>query len=212
MDIKKIDNEVSKYGFCLRGVVSLSGQKTGILVGNIGSALWPFFEPYSQVGENPLDDWTRKTLQDIANDVGADILFPFDGPPFHPFQRWAQEAEPVFPSPIGPLVHPLYGMWHAYRGIFVFNEEVKGDLQKSGPSPCESCEEKPCLSTCPVGAFAMTEGYDVPACTGYLRKTDGVDCLTGGCVARRACPIGQDYIYTKEMAQFHMRQFLRVYG
>ena len=47
--------------------------------------------------------------------VGAAPIYPFGGPPYWPFQRWAQRAEAVFPSPLGILIHPEYGLWHAYR-------------------------------------------------------------------------------------------------
>ena len=40
-------------------------------------------------------------------------LFPFGGPPHFPFQQWARRAEPVHPSPIGLLIHPIYGLWHS---------------------------------------------------------------------------------------------------
>jgi hypothetical protein len=61
-----------------------------------------------------------------------------------------------------------------------------------------------------VNAFG-NDGYDVPSCTHHIASDDGVDCLTGGCLARRACPVGKDYHYADEQMGFHMRAFLRAH-
>jgi hypothetical protein len=125
-----------------------------------------------------------------------------------PFQRWAQRAEPVFPSPIGMLIHPEHGLWHAYRGALAFAGEIAGlPPRGAAHSPCDSCADKPCLTTCPVGAFGP-EGYDVPACAAHLRRPAGADCMGLGCRARRACPVGRQATYLPEQAAFHMAAFL----
>src|SRR5690606_16718138 len=122
--------------------------------------------------------------------------------------RWAQRAEPVFPSPVGMLIHPEHGLWHAYRCAFAFAGELEGVPERRAvSSPCESCAEKPCLSTCPVGAFDGS-AYDVPACAGHLRRPEGADCMGLGCRARRACPVGRAATYLPEQAAFHMAAFL----
>jgi len=143
----------------------------------------------------------------IAADVGADAAYPFAGPPYYPFQRWAMKADTVFASPIGPLIHPTYGMWHAYRGALLFTETINLPDVPSTSSPCDTCIDKPCLSTCPVAAFSA-DGYDVPTCRTHIGSDEGFDCLENGCLARRACPIGQDYIYEPAQAAFHMMHFL----
>ena len=33
-------------------------------------------------------------------------------------------AEAVAPSPLGILIHPDYGLWHAYRGALAFAERL----------------------------------------------------------------------------------------
>jgi epoxyqueuosine reductase len=62
------------------------------------------------------------------------------------------------------------------------------------------------LTACPVQAFSAA-GYDVDACARWLRKPEGADCLGGGCLARRACPVGADYAQAPEQARFHMAAF-----
>ena len=116
---------------------------------------------------DPLNRWSQRLIDDLAARFGALGLYPFGGPPHWPFQRWAQRAESVWPSPIGMLIHPDHGLWHAYRGALAFAEPIDLPDRVDRPSPCEGCTDKPCLTTCPVGAFT-TAGYDVPACAAHI--------------------------------------------
>ncbi len=183
---------------------------TLILVGNVGAAMWRHFQQAkaSYTQDHPLNSWTRQALDAIARHNGAHAIFPFDGPPYHPFQRWAQRAEPVVPSPIGTLIHPDYGLWHAYRGALAFAERIVLPPSAARPSPCETCQGKPCLSACPVNAFASGR-YDVDACLDHISSDHGAECLHHGCLARRACPVGQPYTYSAGQTRFHMKAFLR---
>ena len=71
-----------------------------------------------------------------------------------------------------------------------------------------SSKEASDKGACPVEAFA--EGrYDVPKCVNHIAGPSGTECLTGGCLARRACPVGRDYAYAPDQARFHMEAFLR---
>ena len=53
--------------------------------------------------------------------------------------RWAQRAEPLHPSPLGVLIHPVHGLWHAYRGALAFAEPIELPPRADLPSPCASC-------------------------------------------------------------------------
>lgn len=189
-------------------------SKTLILVGNAGPSMWEVFTVSKEAKDetpDPLDRWSIRILSAVAEEYGAKPLFPF-GVPARPFLSWAKRAEPVAASPIGPLIHPEYGLWHAYRGAFSFPERLKLPDRDERPIPCETCEAKPCLSTCPVDAFA-TGTYNVPRCTDHLEGPAGKDCFEGGCLARRACPVGA--AYAPSQAAFHMAAFvgaMRKYG
>ena len=181
---------------------------TVILIGNAGPDMWRAFATAGMDGENPLDDWTREMLNETAAAVGAVALFPFDGPPWLPFQRWALRADDVHPSPIGPLIHPVYGLWHAYRGAMTFAEAIELPLTSAEPSPCDTCVDKPCLTACPVEALSPGS-YDVAACAGHVGGPEGSECMHVGCRARAACPVGAEYRYASDQARFHMAAFLR---
>jgi len=185
-----------------------------ILVGNAGPSLWAVFadSPEARDGAaDPLNRWSERVLGGIAARFGGEALYPFGGPPYRPFVAWAKRAEPVRESPLGMLIHPDHGLWHAYRGALAFAEEIALPPRDNQPIPCDSCADKPCLTTCPVGAFAAG-GYDVPACAAHIASPDGEDCLGLGCKARRACPIGRDSLYDAAQARFHMEAFLRARG
>jgi hypothetical protein len=185
--------------------------RTLYLVGHAGPAMWAAFSRSAPADDHPLDRWSRQVLDDVAGRFGGLALLPGDGPPWLPFQRWAQAGDAVYPSPIGLLIHPEYGLWHGYRGALAFAESLPLPIRDPRPSPCESCAQRPCLSTCPAGAFGP-EGYDVPACTGHLALPAGADCLQTGCRARRACPVGRDYHYPADQAALHMAAFFRAHS
>lgn len=181
--------------------------RTVVMIGNVGGAMWPGFRAAETPGPHPLDRWTRSRLSPVAAQFGAAYVHPSDEP-FQPFQRWAQRADDVWPSPIGLLIHPVHGLWHAYRGAFLFADEVTG-LPSVGhrAEPCLTCVDRPCLSTCPVDAFTA-HGYDSESCAGHVRSDREPDCRAAGCAARRACPVGVEFRYGPDQMRFHMDAFV----
>ena len=158
---------------------------TLVLAGNAGPAMWQAFTAERDPTTDTLDDWSKAKLGPVAEQLGARAFYPFE-PPHLPFQRWAMRAEACHPSPLGMFIHPVYGLWHGYRGASALAER---------------------LETCPVEAFAA-EGYDVAACTRHLETPAGADCMAEGCRARRACPVGTAHTYAPAQAAFHMKAFL----
>ncbi len=188
----------------------LAGVGTIVLVGMAGRDGWPAFAASAEAQDgrpDPLDRFSRRVISVLAHRFGAVALFPFEGPPYHPFQQWAARAEPVHPSPLGLLIHPVLGLWHSYRGALGLREGVGLPIRTEAPSPCAACAERPCLRACPVGAFSSA-GYDVAVCDAHLGSPAGADCMEGGCLARRACPVGVEHRHGDEHAAFTMRAFL----
>ena len=196
------------------GAPDLAGQRpagTLVLLGFAGRGGWPYFARSPEASDglgHPLDRWSRRVVGSLATSHSAEALFPFEGPPWHPFGRWAIRAEKLSPSPLGILIHPQWGLWHSYRGALMFGERLELAAPSQAPSPCTECREKPCLTACPVDAFSQT-GFDAAACRDHLARPAGADCRTGGCLARRACPVGARHAYGADQAAFLMRAFLR---
>jgi hypothetical protein len=183
---------------------------TLLMIGNAGPAAWAAFSAAPEAADgasHPMDRWSKRVLGRLAAEHDGSAIFPSDGPPYPPFVAWAKRAAPVRESPLGMLIHPVYGLWHAYRGALALPERLPLAAQEAQATPCDSCEDKPCLTTCPVSAFGP-EGYRVADCVGHIETPQGEDCVALGCRARRACPIGRAYVYDPPQAAFHMEAFL----
>ena len=114
------------------------------------------------------------------------------------------QAEELKPSPLGILIHPVYGLWHGYRGAFGFYDSLVASVPETAGHPCESCLEKPCLTHCPVGAITL-DGFQYQPCRTHLGTAAGeAGCMQAGCLARAACPVGADYRYPPGQLRFHM--------
>jgi hypothetical protein len=118
------------------------------------------------------------------------------------------KAGGVHRSPIGILIHADFGLWNVYRGALLFHERLTLPSLPASASPCDSCAEKPCLTACPADAFTP-EGFDMHACVGHVESRKGKACATGGCLARRACPVGRAHAYIPEEGAFHMAAVVR---
>ena len=222
-DWSELENDATAQGLRLRGgfavraedaVPPLPGGRPAVslvLLGAIGGSLWPAFSRSPELADgvaNPLDRWSARVIGELAGRLGALALFPTDGPPYLPFQRWAARAEPVAPSPLGLFIHPRYGLWHSYRGALAFAEALDLPPRENAPSPCESCAAKPCLSACPANAFTAA-GYDVQGCVAHLELAAGQACMASACLARRACPVAPELAYDAAQASFHMNAFFK---
>ena len=180
------------------------------LIGNTGSSYWPFFSAADEFhdGEaDPLDRWSRRVAESIAARHGLTPIYPFDGPPYYPFQRWAARAGDFSASPLGILIHPRYGLWQSYRFALLGAGLEPVAASAGGTAACADCRAQPCLGSCPVDAFTG-DGYAVDACAAYLREHPACACLATGCRARHACPVAPDFEYLPEQSRFHLRAFL----
>lgn len=194
----------------VRALADGSAAQTVVLVGNAGKELWRAFrrDMPEIAGKNPLDTWVDAHLERAAAAVGAELVYA-TRKPWPPIQRWAMKAGGVHRSPIGLLIHPEFGLWHVYRGAFLF--AAKLDLPPAPapmPTPCDSCAAKPCLTTCPADAF-QPDRFDALACVGHVESPKGKACAAGGCLARRACPVGRAHAYVAEAGAFHMAAVVR---
>lgn len=221
MKLGKITAAVEETGLSLRGTFHPEGHDavpamddgrpagTLLLLGTVGPLHWPRFSAsmeYQDGTADALDRWSRRTIDALAQRLNAQAHYPFGGPPHLPFVAWAKRAEDVAESPLGILIHPEHGLWHAYRGALALKEHVPLPPRQNRPRPCETCVAQPCLSACPVAAFGST-GYDVGSCSTFLTGPEGGRCMSGGCQARKACPVGEQAQYLPAQIRFHMAAF-----
>ena len=181
------------------------GTRTVLMLGP-GPGFWPHMtaQPEWDGKPDPVDRWSRRVIGTLACDLAAKALFPFGGPPWHPFHQWAIRTGRSHQSPVRLLVHDEQGLMVSFRGALALKGRLA--LPDPPPPPCDTCAEKPCLTACPPRALTGA-GYDVPACHGYLDTAPGQDCLSQGCLARRACPVSQRYDRMPGQSAWHMARF-----
>jgi epoxyqueuosine reductase len=209
----EIDRLCAPHGLMVSGVLAAcagdgfaTALQSIVLISPDEPRFWPLFQASPEAGDdaqNPLDRWSKRVIGTVAAALGGVAVFPSDGPPYHPFQQWAGRSGRAFVSPVGLLVHETAGLFISYRGAIALPFRVDQPALPAA-KPCSLCA-RPCVSACPVGALTDT-GYDVTACKSYLDMPAGADCQTGGCLVRRACPVGQDRRAAVQSA-FHMRAF-----
>lgn len=245
MNLDPIIDEAIQHGLIFRGGALVSAEdnlaetndqtraKYVLLFGNAGSAMWEVFNrsaEYQDGQPHSLNRWSERIGREIAEKFSMQAVFPFNGPPHYPFLRWAKKAEGLQNSKLGMLIHPVFGLWHAYRFALVFSPpqntpppslaglynrvnlvKIEQLASNTNQDICQRCKPKPCLKSCPVDAFSTHAGetsYDVQSCFRYLQSNPDSACMTQGCQARMACPHTTEYRYIPNHAAFHMRAFV----
>ena len=181
-----------------------AGAQTLVMFGPAEPGFWAHItaQPEWRDGApDPMDRWSRRVIGGMACAWGGKALFPFGGPPYHPFYAWALRTGRVWESPIKLLVHRDQGLMVSFRGAIALRARI--DVPPAAPRPCDDCAA-PCTNTCPA---LSAQGYDLAGCHKML--DDGKDCMNLGCASRRACPAGAAYARLSEHSAYHMRQFHR---
>jgi epoxyqueuosine reductase len=150
-----------------------------------------------------MDRWSSRVIGDLGQKLAAQPFFPF-GKPHKPFFTWALKTNRVWASPIHILVHDTAGLMVSFRGALGFSDVI--DVPQTGASPCSTCQDKPCLTACPISAITA-KGYDVPSCNTYLHSPAGNPCMDQGCAARLACPVSLTYQRDPAQSAYHMSKF-----
>jgi len=204
-----LDKDLSNHGLVTMGAVH--DQKDTLLLIGMGPGAWDVFTDSAEYADgmpDPLDRWSKRIIGACADRCGAtETEFPSDGPPYPPFIQWALDSRRFWQSPVGMLVHDTFGLMISLRGALRLN----GDWSDSAPQaerPCNTCDTRPCLSACPVGALSDVAPYDVTGCKSHLNSAQGAPCVTGGCLARLACPVSQVHPRPAGQSAFHMRAFV----
>ena len=187
----------------------LDNVATMLLLGPKEPGFWDHVSQSPEFSDNhpdPMDRWSSRTIQTLSDAWNGTAFFPFGGPPYRPFLTWATQSGRAWVSPAHLLVHDQAGLMVSYRGAVALTETI--DIPKTGVSPCPTCTDKPCVSSCPVDAISET-GYDLSACHDYLDTPAGEDCMKNGCAVRRSCPVSKSYRRNPFQSAFHMKAFHR---
>ncbi len=186
------------------------------MVGQLGAQSWEPFKSsrfFSDGLPDPLDRWSQSIGDALALEFGGLALYPFGGPPWHPFQQWAMRAEPLYASPIKLLIHPKYGLWHAYRFALALPDWVDGEAQDNSLE-CHSRLDRESTASRSLtsdgswipgqaGNDGLTGGNDRSSLNGLssiCAQCDGQPCLS-------ACPVdafsGSAYLVQRCATHLH---------
>lgn len=189
--------------------VPLAGYRRLVLLGHGGRRLWAALQEWGMQTADPVDDYshtlTRQFIRDYLDDPPVCWLYP-QTDYLVPLQQLGALAGWSYPSPLGQGIHPEYGVWFAYRAAFLTTAVLPLYGEPVRPSPCATCTDKPCITTCPVGGVRFAH-FDVDGCAHY-RLCHHSPCADR-CLARLACPFFPEHRYTLPQIQYHYRHSLQ---
>jgi hypothetical protein len=176
-----------------------------ILLGNAGSQFWQSMQHHRiriTQDEDPVDNFFIRTVENTF-DTDPDYRIIYPGNHFLPLQDLGKLAGWHHESPLGLGIHPVFGLWFAYRGVIMSNSDfipATDDFDTTSESPCASCDQKPCIPACPADAVTKS-GFKIKPCSNYRLEPDS-RCQSR-CVSRLVCPIGRDHRYLEEQMAYH---------
>lgn len=140
------------------------------MIGHGGRKLW------KKIPAPPIDDYSVEITTRLFPE--ARILFPHNKWQL-PLQQIGRELNLGRQSVLGIDINPDYGLWFAYRCLFLTKEKIPSTTLESFDSPCEACTEKPCLLKPEFSS------------------------------ARLACPYKKEHRYSDEQLHYHQSQLPR---
>ena len=179
-----------------------------VLLGNGGAHFWPALQKHGFETEHPVDHYSQVVAQQFIDDylapASGQILYP--GPYPVPLQRLGTLAGWSHPSPLGLGINSEYGVWFAYRVAFLTDAPLPPTPIIPTASPCDTCEEKPCITACPSGAVRGIGAFDIPTCADFRLGTNSI--CADRCLSRLACPHAPEHRYPLEQVQYHYNRSL----
>ena len=96
-----------------------------------------------------------------------------------------------FQTPMGISIHLKFGPWFAYRTLFLVKGKLPLSEKPNESHPCESCQDKPCISACPSGGVREIGHFGLDECAHYRIEDDSACAFL--CKSRLSCPVGTEY-------------------
>lgn len=167
-----------------------------ILIGHAGKTLWESVQASGIESSDPIDDYTAHTVRHwFATQfpgIAHALAYPGDAP--LGLQSLGQIAGWHQPSPFMIGINAEWGSWYAYRAVLLTATDLEPTAPLQSPSPCGSCQDRPCVSSCP--GKALEGKFSLDRCVAYRLSPDSRCQHT--CIARVSCPVGSEHRYTAE--------------
>jgi len=172
-----------------------------ILLGHLGTELWKAMKPVIGKGEDPVDCYTIDKVNEFFKKkriTDFNVVYPSSIP--INLQELGKIAGWHYPTPFKVGANKHWGSWFAYRAVVITNTEYATTEKMVSESPCETCQNKECISACPAKALDTSE-LVLESCVAYRRQRDSLCKNT--CLSRVKCPVGNEYRYTEDQINYH---------
>jgi hypothetical protein len=187
-----------------------------VLIGHGGRRLWPALTAIGLKTADPVDHFSRVMTQRFIDDFlgGPPVLMLYPTAYNIPLQRLGALAGWHHPSPLGLGINGTYGLWFAYRAAFLTTQPLPSIREPITPSPCDTCQDKPCIKACPAQAVRGVGQFKVSTCVDFRLQEKSV--CQDRCLSRLACPVAPEHRYGSDQLSYHythslasLRQYYR---
>lgn len=180
-----------------------------LVIGHVGKELFDALPPRAMLGDDPIDDYAADTVRahfaERFPGRSHRLLFPH-GETVLPLQSIGALLGLHHASPFMVGIDARFGSWFAYRALLVADTDLPVTQPSTAPSPCDGCASRVCVTACPPRALTP-QGFDLDACIAH-RLLPGSPCAET-CLARIACPVGEEHRYGEAQLRYHYGRSLR---
>ena len=210
-----LDLKLQKEGLQLQAVLNVedclgfvpdhaSSFRQLIILGHAGP---DYFDQTEITGDDPLDVRAVELFSDYMARIDCEnyqVLYPLhhdalDLRSLGSLLGWQSDSK------LGIGIHPKFGTWFAYRLVAAADTSLPISEPSRAHSPCEACQDKPCLQACP--ASATGDVFVLNSCAEERLSTDS-NCADR-CLAREACPVGSEHKYSRRQIEYHYERSYR---
>lgn len=186
-----------------------------ILIGHGGRKMWEMVMRWLTeneiVTDDPIDEFSEARMHDFLAAYRHRLIYPSTDS--IGLQALGKLAGWHHASPFMVGINARWGSWYAYRALALADSDFPLTVPQEHPSPCLTCDGKPCLAACPSGAVTA-ETFALEKCIGW-RKLAQSPCRET-CLSRLACPIASEHRYSPEQIRhtyaISLRMIERYYG
>lgn len=179
-----------------------------VLIGHGGRRLWQALTAFGMQTADPVDHFSRvMTRRFIDEFLGAPPVLMLYPTGYHiPLQKLGALAGWHHPSPLGLGINETYGVWFAYRTAFLTTLPLPPIQNPATTSPCDTCQDQPCVSACPAQAVQGIGQFQVANCIDFRLQTQSV--CQDRCLSRLACPVAPEHRYDLAQLTYHYNRSL----
>ena len=221
MDMKSTQNYLASQGIGLVGVLDCQALPADVLTAlqksvdvaryarlvvfaNTGGSIWHRMGASATTSTDPLNEFSIQITQAYCNQFLAShqmtLLYPGEEH-MVPLQQVGIALGWGKPSPLGIGIHPIHGLWWAFRSAFLTTAELEVSQPAPNSHPCDSCANTPCVAACPAKAVQTDAPLSIERCFTFRHKPNSP--CQARCLARRACPVGAADQY-EELMERHV--------